>query len=118
MAELNRSQGEIYIRGGGRIDLGAAGRFCCASLKHGPAAALHLLVSVGQRGETVAHFLLCCGPGAQAYVGGHFLARSAPGGLGVVEVRTVLGSITELPAFHGHGLPLYPNIRPTMMTTY
>jgi hypothetical protein len=89
MAELNRSQGEIYIRGGGRIDLGAAGRFCCASLKHGPAAALHLLVSVGQLGETVAHFLLCCGPGAQAYVGGHFLARSAPGGLGVVEVRTV-----------------------------
>ena len=40
------------------------------------------------------------------------------GGLGVVEVRTVLGRITELPAFRRHGLPLYPNIRPTMMTTY
>ena len=88
------------------------------SLKHGPAAALHLLVAVGQLGETVAHFLLCCGSGAQAFVGGHYLARSAPGGLGVVEVRTVLGRITELPAFRGHGLPLYPNIRPTMMTTY
>ena len=61
---LNRSQGEIYICGAGRIDLGTTGRFCCASLKHGPAT-----------------------------------ARSAPGSLGVVEVRTVLGRITELPAF-------------------
>ena len=78
---LNRSQGEIYICGAGRIDLGTTGRFCCASLKHGPAT-----------------------------------ARSAPGSLGVVEVRTVLGRITELPAFRGHGLPLYPNIRPTMTT--
>ena len=85
---------------------------------HPPVAALHLLVLVGQLGETVAHFLRCCGLGAQVYVGGHFLARSAPGGLGVVEVRIVLGRITELPAFRRHGLPLYPNIRPTMMTTY
>ena len=48
---------ESTICGAGRIDLGTAGRFCCASLKHGPAATLDFLVSAGQIGETFAHFL-------------------------------------------------------------
>ena len=48
--------------------MGADGRFLCSSPKHGPAAALDFLTSVGQIGEKVAHLLLHRGLGPQTQV--------------------------------------------------
>ena len=78
MVDLNRSQGEIYIGRAGRSGLGADGRFCCSSPKHGPAAALDFLTSVGQIGEKVAHLLLHRGLGPQTQVGGRLSWRAQP----------------------------------------
>ena len=98
---LNRSQGEIYICGVGRIGLGGTGQFCRTSLKDGPASPLDFLASVGQMGEKVVNLLLHRGLGSQAQVGGHFLTHPAPNGLVGVEVRAVTGQVHQAQANPG-----------------
>ena len=49
-----------------------------AGLEHGPAALFDLCLPASQLGKEIIHFLLHCGLGAQAQVGGHLLAHPVP----------------------------------------
>ena len=46
-----------------------------AGLEHGPAALFDLRLPASQLGKEIIHFLLHCGLGAEAQVGGHLLAH-------------------------------------------
>ena len=57
-----------------------------AGLEHGPAALFDLWLPASQLGKEIIHFLLHCGLGAQAQVGGHLLAYPVPDRLIHIEV--------------------------------
>ena len=57
-----------------------------AGLEHGPPALFDLCLPASQLGKEIIHFLLHCGLGAQAQVGGHLLAHPVPDRLIRIEV--------------------------------
>ena len=78
--------------------MGLAQQSFGAGLEHGPAALFDLCLPASQLGKEIIHFLLHCGLGAQAQVGGHLVAHPVPDRLISIEVWAVARQVHEAQA--------------------
>ena len=72
-----------------------------AGLEHGPAALFDLWLPASQLGKEIIHFLLHCGLGAEAHVGGHLLAHPVPDRFIRIEVWAVARQVHQAQAQSG-----------------
>ena len=78
--------------------MGLAQQSFGAGWEHGPAALFDLWLPASQLGKEIIHFLLHCGLGAQAQVGGHLLAHPVPDRLIRIEVWAVARQVHQTQA--------------------
>ena len=72
-----------------------------AGLEHGPSALFDLWLPASQLGKEIIHFLLHCGLGAEAQVGGHLLAHPVPDRFIRIEVWAVARQVHQAQAQSG-----------------